>query len=292
MSINPIRITGLNSGLDTDTMVKAINKSYQSKIDKVFKRNETVKYKKEVWEELNSKLYSFYTGPLSKAKYESSYSNANSKSIKDFINGYNDVIKEMSTKYNAKPEGYEPLTNEEKDALSDRELEKWEDKIKDSSLYRDSDLGNLTQKFKQVMVEGVEMEDGTRMYLSDFGITTGNYFETPANERGVYKIDEEKLNQMITENADKVEEFFTKLSSKLYATTSKEMSTTASSSLYKVYDDKQLTNQQKAYEKELEKLEEQMAKAEERYYKQFAKMEEMLASLNSQASMFTNFFSF
>lgn len=292
MSINPIRITGLNSGLDTDTMVKAINKSYQAKIDKVFKRNETVKYKKEVWEELNSKLYSFYTGPLSKAKYESSYSNADSKSIKDFINGYNDVIKEMSTKYNTKPEGYEPLTDEEKDALSDRELEKWEDKIKNSSLYRDSDLGSLTQKFKQVMVEGVEMEDGTKMYLSDFGITTGNYFETPANERGVYKIDEEKLNQMITENADKVEEFFTKLSSKLYATTSKEMSTTASSSLYKAYDDKQLTNQQKAYEKELEKLEEQMAKAEERYYKQFAKMEEMLASLNSQASMFTNFFSF
>ena len=290
MSISPIRITGLNSGLDTDSMVKALAESYQTKINKVFKQNETIKYKKEVWEELNSKLYSFYTGPLSKAKYESSYSDTDSKSIKDFINGYNDVIKEMATKYNTKPDGYEPLTDEEKDALSDRELEKWEDKIKNSSLYRDSRLGNLTQKFKQIMTEGVEMSDGTRMYLSDFGITTGNYFTTPVNERGVYKIDEKKLNEIIAENADKVKEFFTKLSSRLYSTTSEEMSTTSSSSLYKVYNDKQLTKQQQAYEKEIKKLEEKMSKTEERYYKQFAQMEEMLSSINSQSNMFANFF--
>lgn len=290
MSISPIRITGLNSGLDTDSMVKALAESYQTKINKVFKQSETIKYKKEVWEELNSKLYSFYTGPLSKAKYEGSYSDADSKSIKDFINGYNDVIKEMATKYNTKPDGYEPLTDEEKDALSDRELEKWEDKIKNSSLYKDSRLGNLTQKFKQIMTEGVEMSDGTRMYLSDFGITTGNYFTTPVNERGVYKIDEKKLNEIIAENADKVKEFFTKLSSRLYSTTSEEMSTTSSSSLYKVYNDKQLTKQQQAYEKEIKKLEEKMSKTEERYYKQFAQMEKMLSSINSQSNMFANFF--
>ena len=140
------------------------------------------------------------------------------------------------------------------------------------------------------MTEGVEMSDGTRMYLSDFGITTGNYFTTPVNERGVYKIDEKKLNEIIAENADKVKEFFTKLSSRLYSTTSEEMSTTSSSSLYKVYNDKQLTKQQQAYEKEIKKLEEKMSKTEERYYKQFAQMEEMLSSINSQSNMFANFF--
>ena len=291
MSISPIRLTGLNSGLDTDSMVKALAASHQTKIDKVYKQNEAVKYKKETWEELNSKLYSFYTGALSKAKHESAYSTEDKLSaIKDFISGYNDVIKEMSTKYNSKPEGYEPLTSEEKDALSDREFEKWEDKIKDSSLYRDSRLGSLTQKFKQVMVEGIEMDDGSRMYLSDFGISTGNYFETSPNERGSYKIDEEKLGKMISENSDKVEEFFSKLATKLYNTTSKEMSSTSSSSIYKVYDDKQLSKQQQAYEKAMQKLEEQMAKAEERYYKQFAKMEEMLATINSQTAMFNSFF--
>jgi flagellar hook-associated protein 2 len=287
MRMSPIRITGLNSGLDTDSMVKALSASYQTKIDKIYKQNESVKYKKETWEELNSKMYSFYTGALSDAKYKKAYSTSDITSIKNFINGYNDVVEEMSTKYNTKPEGYEPLTSEEKDALSDRELEKWEDKIKDSSLYRDSRLSTLRFKFTQTMVESIEMNDGAKMYLSDFGITRGNYFNTPANERDSYKIDEEKLQKMIDENPDKVEEFFSKLSSKLYDTTTKEMSSTSSSSLYKVYNDKQLTKQQQAYEKEMLKIEEQMFKTEERYYKQFAQMEEMLASINSQTNMFT-----
>ena len=115
MSISPIRITGLNSGLDTDSMVKALSASYQTKIDKIYKQNESVKYKKETWEELNSKMYSFYTGALSDAKYKKAYATSDITSIKNFINGYNDVVEEMSAKYNTKSEGYEPLTDEEVD---------------------------------------------------------------------------------------------------------------------------------------------------------------------------------
>lgn len=288
--INPIRITGLSSGLDTEAMVKALSASYQTKIDKVTKQSDSVKYKKEVWEELNSELYSFYTGALSKGRYRVENKDDISTSVKDFISGYNNVIKEMTSKYNSKPDGYEPLSEDEKDALTDRELEKWEDKVKNSILYRDSHLGSFTQKFKQVMIEGIEMDDGSRMYLSDFGIATGSYFETPISERGLYQIDEEKLDKMIDENGGKVEEFFTKLSSRLYDTTTKEMSSTSSSSIYKVYNDKQLTDQQKRYEKEIQILEEKMFQAEERFYKQYAKMEEMLATINSQTAMFTNFF--
>lgn len=290
LMINPIRITGLNSGLDTESMVKALSASYQTKIDKVVKQNDSVKYKKEVWEELNSKLYSFYTGSLSKGKYKVEAKDDISASVKDFINDYNSVIKEMTSKYNTKPDGYEPLSEDEKDALSDRELEKWEDKVKSSILYRDSRLGNLTQKFKQIMIEGIEMDDGSRMYLSDFGITTGRYFETPANERHLYQIDEKKLETMISNNDDKVEEFFTKLSSRLYDTITKEMSSTSSSSIYKIYNDKQLADQQKRYEKEIQKLEEKMYQTEERFYRQYARMEEMLATINSQTAMFSNFF--
>ena len=61
--------------------------------------------------------------------------------IKDFLKDYNELIKEMDTSYNAdSAKDYEPLTDEEKDGMSDTEIEKWEQKIKDSLLRRDSDL--------------------------------------------------------------------------------------------------------------------------------------------------------
>mgnify|MGYP001022132240 FL=1 len=57
------------------------------------------------------------------------------KSIKDMFTEYNKLIKSMDEAYNAdSSKGYEPLTDEEKDAMSDKEVEKWETKIKDSLL--------------------------------------------------------------------------------------------------------------------------------------------------------------
>ena len=47
----------------------------------------------------------------------------------------------MDKLYNAESaKGYDPLTDEEKDSMSDTEVEKWEAKIKDSILRRDSNL--------------------------------------------------------------------------------------------------------------------------------------------------------
>ena len=61
--------------------------------------------------------------------------------VKDFLTQYNALINEMTSFYNAdSAKGYEPLTDEEKDALSDTEVEKWEQKIKDSLLRRDESL--------------------------------------------------------------------------------------------------------------------------------------------------------
>lgn len=43
----------------------------------------------------------------------------------------------MTKLYNADSAGsYEPLTDDEKDQMSDKEIEKWETKIKDSLLRR------------------------------------------------------------------------------------------------------------------------------------------------------------
>ena len=57
---------------------------------------------------------------------------------------YNKLIKSMDEAYNAdSSKGYEPLTDDEKDAMSDTEVEKWETKIKDSLLRKDSTIWHL-----------------------------------------------------------------------------------------------------------------------------------------------------
>ena len=50
-------------------------------------------------------------------------------------------MKEMNTLYNAdSAKGYEPLTSQEKEAMSDDEVKEWETKIKNSLLRSDSTL--------------------------------------------------------------------------------------------------------------------------------------------------------
>ena len=62
--------------------------------------------------------------------------------IKGFFTEYNTLIKEMDSLYNAdSAKGYEPLTDDEKEAMTDKEIEKWEEKIKKALLRRDDTVG-------------------------------------------------------------------------------------------------------------------------------------------------------
>ena len=55
--------------------------------------------------------------------------------IKDFLTEYNDLINEMDKLYNAdSARKYDMLTNDEKDSMTDDEVEQWEDKIKSALL--------------------------------------------------------------------------------------------------------------------------------------------------------------
>ena len=69
--------------------------------------------------------------------------------VKGFLKEYNSLINEMDKLYNAdSAKGYEPLTDDEKDAMSDTEVEKYEQKIKDALLRRDSNLSTHQLRFE------------------------------------------------------------------------------------------------------------------------------------------------
>ena len=215
--------------------------------------------------------------------------------ITSFIKEYNSLINEMDKLYNAeRPKGYEPLTEEEKKEMSESEIEKWETKIKDSILKRDSNLATVASNLKTIMLAGVDV-NGTRMNLSDFGIETLGYFSAPENEKNAYHIDgdendsstssrEDKLRAAIVANPNTVISFFAGLSQNLYNNLDKMTARTELRSFGSIYDDKKMKEEYDNYTKRISALEKKLTAMEDRYYKQFSVMETALAKLQSNQS--------
>lgn len=222
--------------------------------------------------------------------------------VKNFFKEYNSLMNEMDKLYNAaSSKGYEPLTSEEKDAMTDDEIEKWESKIKDSLLRNDSELDTISSAMRQAMLSTFEI-DGKTYSLSSFGINTLGYFEAGDNEKNMYHIDgdkddsntsgnEDKLRAMIASNPSATASFFQQLSGKLYDAMNKIQSNSDSYTSYgNFFSDKKLQNDYVDQDKQVKKWEEYVAKQEEKYYKQFTAMESAMSSLNSQQSYISQLF--
>lgn len=215
--------------------------------------------------------------------------------IKNFFKDYNELIKEMDSKYNApSAKGYEPLTDEEKDALTDTEIDKWETKIKDALLRKDENLNSLATMMKTMLQKTYEV-NGEKLSLSSFGIKTSGYFASGENEKGMFHIDgdaddektasaTDKLMEAISADPDKVSLFFTKLTEGLYEEMTKRTKTSSLKSYGTFYNDKAMKKDYDSYKDVIKKWEEKIENYETRYRKQFTAMEKALSNLNSQQS--------
>lgn len=243
--------------------------------------------------------------------------------IKDFISEYNELINEIDKLYNAdSARDYDVLSDDEKESMTDKEIEKWEDKIKGSLLRKDGNLysvmnsltstmlggyykNNLTDKQKKDMTAS-EIEQwykengGKKLYLSDFGIKTKSYFECEDNEHHAYHIDgdeddeyaatkEDKLKAAIAADPEGTAEFFASLCKEMYNKLDETMGkTTTYSSIYKVYNDKQLKTDYKSYTKKIKEAEKELSDYEDKWYNKFAAMEKALSKLQSNTNAVTS----
>lgn len=219
--------------------------------------------------------------------------------IKDFLTEYNSIINELTSLYNAdSAKGYEPLTDDEKESMSDKEVEKWETKIKDSILRNDSTVGGVMNAMTTAMMKSYTI-NGKSYSLSSFGIHTQGYLNAAKNEQYAYHIDgdeddtitsgnTDKLMDMINNNPEDLEEFMKQLTSGLYSALDSKMKSTTMSSAYTIYNDKQMTREYNNYTKEIKEWETKISDLEDRYYKQFSTMETQLAKMQSTTSSLTS----
>jgi len=232
--------------------------------------------------------------------------------IKGFVEKYNELLDKINTKLAEKREyAYEPLTDEQKDAMTEDEIKRWEEKAKSGLLGGDSLLRAIVTELRNAVISNVE---GAGLTLADIGIKSNSWVD-----KGKLYVDEEKLKKALAENPTGVFELFTRQSDVSYNSAVGNASARnerfrESGLIYRFYDviqdnirtitigghrgallekagmtgDRSVFNntlyQQIAdYDRKIAELNDELIMKENRYYIQFAQLEKLINDMNSQS---------
>ncbi|MCI8408565.1 MAG: flagellar filament capping protein FliD [Lachnospiraceae bacterium] len=211
--------------------------------------------------------------------------------VKDFVKKYNEILEELNEKHDAKTaKGYEPLTDEQKEVMTEDQIEKWETKIKDSLLRRDGTLNGIITVMRSSLFTTTKV-DGVAYSLSSFGIMTSSdytekgklhIFGDPDDE--TYSTETNKLKEAIESNPDAVMKTLSDAGQALYEALTKKMERTSLSSALTFYNDKKMDSDQTTYKKQIKEMEKKLTEMEDRYYKKFTAMEKAMTQMQSQTN--------
>lgn len=218
-------------------------------------------------------------------------------SIKEMLSEYNSVLTEMNTLYNANSaKDYDVLTDDQKDEMSDDEVEKWNTKIKDSLLRRDSTLGDLRTTMRSIAGMTVTASNGKTYSLANLGITTSSDYKEYGllhikgdEDDSEYADSTNTLMNMLQEDPDTVAEVLSGITTKLYSSLTDKMKKTSLSSAMTFYNDVEMNKQISQYTKDIKEWETKLKDIEDRYYSQFTAMEKALSNLQSQQSSLSSY---
>ncbi len=222
--------------------------------------------------------------------------------VKSFVKEYNTLITEMNKLYDASSSrGYEPLTSDEKDAMTDEDIKNWEDKIKGSLLRRDSTISTLLTSMRTTLNKSVEVtnSDGTtsRYALSSFGIVTSDYTEKGqlhiqgnADDSDFASLDD-KLKAAISDNPEALMKTLTTLGDEIYKNFQSSMKRVVGvRSSLTFYNDLEMDDDIKSYKEDVTSLQKKLQDEQDKYYKQFSSMETALTKLQSQQTYISQLF--
>lgn len=203
-----------------------------------------------------------------------------------FVDAYNTLIDDLQSKIDEEVySDYEPLTDTEREDLSESQQEKWDEKSKSGLLRNDSGIRSLLQTMRSAFYQTVA---DTGKSASSIGLQTGSYATT-----GKIVIDEDKLREAINSNPDEVAKIFTNVSTATDSSTKTAESglvTRLSNALNNYVSnsvDNTLASNAKALSEandRLDDLEDWLANNEEKYWSKFTAMESAMSKLNSQSS--------
>lgn len=126
--------------------------------------------------------------------------------IVNFVNDYNKLISGITEKLQEKKDrDYPPLTDAQKENMTDDQIQKWEAKAKTGILRNDSYLSSIISKMRTAINTPVK---ASALQYADFGLN----FENEFSKAGQLTIDETKLSDALQKNPDEFMKLFTNIS--------------------------------------------------------------------------------
>ena len=234
------------------------------------------------------------------------------QAIKDFVNDYNQLIDDIygytSTARSKDSKGnyYDPLTDEQKAEMSEKEIENWETMAKKGVLYNDSTINLMLSQIRSAMYGSIKLDDGSNFGLFNMGITTASSRTAYEDSmRGKLVLDEDKLDAAFETHADDITKLFTDpevsvmrridnildravntsgdLKGSLVRKAGIEGTTSAK--------DNAIYRQMESIQKRIKTLQDRYDSKEKYWWNVFTRLEKMMADFNSQAAYMTNLFS-
>ena len=219
--------------------------------------------------------------------------------IKDMIKDYNEIVELVNKEYSTKPNrNYPPLTDEQKEDMSESEIKAWDEKAKTGMLFGDNDLSSLSNDLRSVILASGE----SLVAFEAIGITSSSSWK----DNGKLIIDEDKLRAAIDNDPANVQKLF---SGEIDAA-GKKISDGAADRIKKVMDTYaktegspkgiliekagntlsplSITNntyytQMKDIDTFVARLKERLQTEQTRYQKQFSNLETVISNLNAQS---------
>lgn len=203
--------------------------------------------------------------------------------MKAFIEEYNSMLNNIYSLVTEKNNSdYDPLTEAQKEEMSEEEIEKWEVKAKAGILRNDSGLRSFVEDMKSAVYGSL---DGLGISLSDIGITSVSDYNKP----GQLSLDEEKFTKALEENGDLVYKATTAALEKIKTVTYNYAGSSGSVFAKKAGIEKTSTavnnifsEQIKKQEEKIKELKTKMEEKQEALYAKFASLESSMNTLNSQ----------
>lgn len=210
------------------------------------------------------------------------------KNIKSFVEDYNKLIEDLNklTHESKSYKEYAPLTDAQKDEMSESEIKKWEEKSKTGLLSGDSDINSFLNNMRKVLYS--KADNG--FSLTMFGIDSSSDWK----DYGKLEIDEDKLKAALEEHGDDVVSTFTNVATKLNTECKNAASTSLASpgTLVKIAGVKgkvsetnnEMKKQMDTISEYIKRLQARYDSNKDRYWKQFNAMETALANMNSTST--------
>jgi flagellar hook-associated protein 2 len=221
-------------------------------------------------------------------------------SITDFVNKYNDLLGSLNSKINEPVySSFQPLTDDQKKAMTETDIANWEEKAKSGLLTRDNNLIQLRNNMRQIAYSSVGTLPTDMNALYGIGITGQAYTKGDYANAGKLQIDATKLQDAISKDPQGVINLFTNQSvtgptteqgvfQQLYDTSNNTISNILKTAGGETTAFDNVTNslglQINNMNIKISVLQDKLNKKEDFYYSMFSKMDTAIANSNAQSA--------